>query len=49
MIIGSRTVLKTVGRDERLQGSSPWASAKTIFEDVLYIIINVGLMYDGLK
>ena len=27
MIIGSRTVLKTVGRDERLGGSSPSASA----------------------
>ena len=28
VIIGSRTVLKTVGRDERLGGSSPSASAK---------------------
>ena len=28
MIIGSRAVLKIVGRDERLGGSSPSASAK---------------------
>ena len=27
VIIGSRAVLKTVGRDERLQGSSPCLSA----------------------
>ena len=30
MIIGSRPVLKTGGRDERLGGSSPSASAKLI-------------------
>ena len=38
MIIGSRPVLKTGGRVERLQGSSPWASAK---HKVLYIRVSI--------
>ena len=43
MIIGSRAVLKTVGRDERLGGSSPSASAKKMR------LMKVGLMANDIN